>query len=82
MAPHKLDDDASYEALLARLVAVVDRLENGDLPLAEALTLYEEGVALEVACQRLLAAAELHVQQLISSPDGATLQPLDGQSLS
>lgn len=80
MALQLKDEDTTYEALLARLIAVVDRLENGDLALSEALTLYEEGVALEAACQRLLSAADLHVQQLITNPEGATLQPWEDRS--
>ncbi len=70
----------NYEALMARLIAVVDRLENGDLPLAEALALYEEGVTLSAACQQLLEAAELRVQQLTPSPDGVVLQLWDRRS--
>ena len=64
---------------MARLVAVVDRLEQGGLPLAEALALYEEGVALGAACQRLLEAAELRVQQLVPTPDGVILEHWEGQ---
>lgn len=71
--------EPSYEALMARLVAVVDRLENGELPLAEALALYEEGVALSAACQRLLEAAELRVQRLVADEDGLRLEEWDGQ---
>ncbi len=63
--------EPDYETLMARLVAVVDRLESGELPLAEALALYEEGVGLGAACQRLLEAAELRVQHLTVSTDGA-----------
>ena len=66
------EPDTSYETLMARLVAVVERLEHGELPLAEALALYEEGVALGAACQRLLDTAELRVQQL-TPPTGKTL---------
>ena len=73
-------DQPSYETLMARLVAVVDRLETGELPLAEALALYEEGVKLSAACQQLLEAAELRVQQLVVDTDGITLQTWDGQS--
>ena len=62
--------DTDYETLMARLVAVVDRLETGELPLAEALALYEEGVALGAACQKLLEAAELRVQQLSPPAEG------------
>lgn len=54
----------SYETLYLRLQEVVARLEQGELPLAEALALYEQGVRLAADCQRLLDAAELRVQQL------------------
>lgn len=72
------DTDASYEKLIARLSTVVDRLEAGNLPLAEALTLYEEGVALGAACQRLLEAAELRVRRLTVSEEGVGVEDWDG----
>lgn len=72
-----IDTDAPYEKLMARLTAVVDRLEAGNLPLAEALTLYEEGVALGAACQRLLEAAELRVRRLTVSEDGVAVEDWD-----
>ncbi|WP_298817016.1 exodeoxyribonuclease VII small subunit [Chloroflexus sp.] len=53
-----------YETLLAELQAVVEQLEHGELPLAEALRLYERGTELAAACQQLLDAAELRVRQL------------------
>lgn len=65
----------SYEALTQRLQQVVERLETGELPLAEALALYEEGVALAARCQHLLDAAELRVQQLAIGDDGIELTP-------
>ena len=63
----------TYEALYARMQAIVARLEAGELPLAEALALYEEGVTVAAACQRLLDEAELRVQEL--HPGGAPRQP-------
>jgi exodeoxyribonuclease VII small subunit len=57
-------DTSSYEALYTRLQAIVDRLETGELPLAEALALYEEGVIVASACQQLLDTAELRIQEL------------------
>lgn len=60
----------SYEHLFAQLQEVVARLEQGELPLAESLALYEQGTRLATACQRLLDAAELRVQQLqANEPD-------------
>jgi exodeoxyribonuclease VII small subunit len=54
----------NYEALYTKLQAIVDKLEAGELPLDESLQLYEEGVALAAACQRLLEAAELRITML------------------
>ena len=54
----------SYETLYSRLQAIVARLETGELPLAEALALYEEGVTVASACQQLLDTAELRIQEL------------------
>ena len=58
------ENQASYEALYAELESTVARLESGELPLDEALACYERGVALTAACQQLLDAAELRIQQL------------------
>ena len=55
---------ATYETLYAQLQAVVAQLESGDLPLEDALKLYEQGTQLATRCQRMLDGAELRVQQL------------------
>ncbi len=53
-----------YEDLYQQLQTIVEQLETGELPLDTSLTLYEEGTRLAAACQRLLDAAELRVEQL------------------
>jgi exodeoxyribonuclease VII small subunit len=53
-----------FEEALAGLEEVVQRLEEGDLPLQEVLALYERGMALAGHCQALLDQAELRVTQL------------------
>lgn len=72
--------EPTYEAQLARLVALVERLETGELPLAEALAVYEEGVTLAAQCQQLLGEAELRVQRLTVGMDGPTLDPWSSDS--
>ena len=57
-------DQPAYETLYARMQAIVARLEAGELPLEEALALYEEGMAVASACQQLLDQAELRIQEL------------------
>ncbi|GAB4204464.1 MAG: hypothetical protein OHK0022_29650 [Roseiflexaceae bacterium] len=61
---------SSYETLYARMQAIVAQLEAGELPLAEAMNLYEEGVRIAAECQRLLDAAELRVQVLQRGAEG------------
>ncbi len=61
---------ATYEELYARMQEIVARLEVGELPLAEALALYEEGMRVAAACQQILDQAELRLQQLqLGAPD-------------
>lgn len=64
----------TYEARYARLQEVVLQLETGELPLDQAIALYEEGVRLAAACQALLDAAELRVQQLQSGNPAIDLE--------
>jgi exodeoxyribonuclease VII small subunit len=59
-----------FERTMAELEAVVARLEQGDVPLEEALKAFERGVALTRACQEALAAAEQKVEILLERPDG------------
>lgn len=50
--------DLSYEQARDALVEVVARLEAGDVPLEEALSLWELGEALGARCQEVLDGAE------------------------
>lgn len=50
---------------MRELEALVERLEQGDLPLEEALKQFERGVALTRACQTALKAAEQKVEILL-----------------
>lgn len=58
-----------FEATLAELAALVERMEKGDLSLDESLQSFERGIALTRACQDALQAAELRVRTLTA--DGA-----------
>jgi exodeoxyribonuclease VII small subunit len=63
----------SYEAAYAELETIIARLETGDLPLDESVTLYARGRQLSAHCQALLDAAELRIQQV---DDDGSLSPL------
>ena len=68
MATKKQPD---FEQSMARLGEIVTRLEQGDVPLAESLKLFEEGTALIGSCSKLLDEAEQQVVKLRKGPDGA-----------
>ena len=58
------DQPETFEALYERLQTLTARLEAGNLPLEESVTLYEEGMALAQRCQALLAAVEQRIETL------------------
>ncbi len=62
--------DLDFERALDELEKRVRRLEGGDVPLEEALALYEEGVALAERCQEQLEAADARVAQLTRGARG------------
>jgi exodeoxyribonuclease VII small subunit len=77
-----MSTEKSFEDLNRELEDTVRKLESGDLPLAEALALFERGTTLAERCNTLLDGAELRVRQLMSRPDGGlAAEPFeDGQS--
>lgn len=71
--PNKAQEPArkgEFEKSLARLEEVVKRLESTDLPLDEAMKLFEEGVNLSRDCQKQLEEAEGKVEILLRKADG------------
>lgn len=60
----------TFEERLARLEEIAADLE-GDVDLARALALFEEGIELLRAAASELGDAELRVQKLIERADGA-----------
>ncbi len=55
-----------FEQSLTELEALVARLEQGDVPLEEALKTFERGVALTRQCQAALKSAQQKVEVLLS----------------
>ena len=56
--------ELSFEAAYAELDSIIQQLEQGDLPLEEALNCFERGRKLSDHCQALLDKAELRVKEL------------------
>ena len=73
--------EKSFEKSLEELETIVNRLEQGDLPLEESLALFEEGIKLSRECRERLASAERKIQVLMKDANGeltaADLEPDD-----
>ncbi len=75
------DTALSYEAAYARLEALVDSLESGEVSLADMVAKFEEGHHLLKTCQDHLRAAELKIEKLKLDDVGAPgFEPLDEES--
>lgn len=60
----------SFEEALRELERIVGQLETGDVPLDQAITLYERGDALRRQCQARLDAAQARIEQVRADASG------------
>ncbi len=63
-------ESLSFEAALARLETIVQRLESGDVGLEESIRIYEEGVKIKAFCEKKLGEAQMRVEKIVLAPDG------------
>lgn len=69
----------SFEQALDELETIVKRLEEGRVPLAESVAIYERGEALKQRCEDLLRQAEARVEKITLDANGKPkgTEPLD-----
>jgi exodeoxyribonuclease VII small subunit len=60
----------TFEHSIKRLEKIVETLEEGSVPLEEALKMYEEGVMLSKLCLEKLKHAELKLKTLSKDVNG------------
>jgi exodeoxyribonuclease VII small subunit len=65
----------SFEQALGELEKIVAQLERGDVALEDSLRMYERGAALKAACEAKLKEAQLKVEQIVLTADGAKAEP-------
>jgi exodeoxyribonuclease VII small subunit len=73
--PPKKEKLPDFEQSLLELEALVARLEQGDVPLEEALKTFERGVALTRQCQTALRTAQQKVEVLLSRNGEESVEP-------
>jgi exodeoxyribonuclease VII small subunit len=66
-AKSETDKGPSFEQALARLEKIVDKLDDGNLPLDESIALFKEGTSLAKVCRDKLAEAEVQVKEALKA---------------
>lgn len=60
----------TFEDALRALEEVVRKLEGGDVPLDDSISLYERGEQLRKHCQARLDAAQARIEKIVLQSDG------------
>ncbi len=68
---------AKFEDCLQKLETIVTQLEKGDVPLENALKLFEEGIQLSNSCRKELEEAEGKVEILLKQNGKLQPEPFD-----
>lgn len=74
--PQQTEKSPDFEQSLTELEALVAKLEQGDVPLEEALKTFERGVALTRQCQTALRSAQQKVEVLLARNGEETIESL------
>ena len=70
--------EKAFEEALKELEEIVNRLEQGEIPLEEALQLFEQGVKLSRLCHTKLDEAQKRVEVLLKDEGGKmTARPFE-----
>ncbi len=69
--------ELSFEEAMAGLEEVVEKLEQGDVPLEKAISMFQEGMALSKQCHEKLEQVEKQMDQILHV-DGE-IEPLEFQ---
>ncbi len=66
----EMTPELTFEQALRALEDVVRKLESGEVPLDDSITLYEEGERLRKLCQARLDAASARIEKIVKGADG------------
>ncbi len=73
------DETPSFDASIARLQSIIERIEQEDTPLEDSLALFEEGIKLTRQVQASLTEAEQKVRVLMEEDGEPVSTELDAE---
>lgn len=62
--------EPTFEESMQKLERIVQKLEQGDVPLEEAITMFQEGVALSNDCHTRLTKVETKMAEILDQNGG------------
>jgi exodeoxyribonuclease VII small subunit len=71
--------EGSFEEDLSRLDDIVKALEEGDLPLDEAVKLFKEGTTLAKRCSKKLNEAESRIEKIVEEDGKIEKKEFEGE---
>lgn len=72
-----MNHDLTFEKALKKLEDIIASLEEKDLDLEKAISLYEEGMALVHFCEEKLKQARSRVEVILKNKEGIILESLE-----
>lgn len=69
--------EKSFESALEEIQALIEDLENGNIPLKKSINKFNEGVELLKYCQKELKDAELSIQKVLDKDGKIVLEDFD-----
>lgn len=79
VAADQAGEQVTFEQAMEKLEAIVDRLESGDVPLEDAITLFQEGMQLAKICGDKLEQFERKIEMLAEEGGGIVKKPFAPQ---
>jgi exodeoxyribonuclease VII small subunit len=75
----KEEPKLDFETAMRDLEALVERLEQGELPLEESVAAFERGMLLTRSCQSALTEAEQKVEILLKKAGTSAVEDFDAE---
>ena len=68
-------ESMAFETAIEQLERIVTQLESGDVPLEQAIDLFQEGMKLSGLCSQKLEQAERKIDMLVETESGFARKP-------
>ena len=73
-------DSLSFEQAIENLTEIVDKIEDGQVPLQESLQQYEKGMEMIKHCRKILLDAEKRIEEIAENESEEDLDEPDDES--